>query len=327
MKHLFLAFFLTLSALSAEARCIGLDYRTQLDAEQKQRLVTQAQKTPFAYGNHWIATKGARKIHVIGTMHGGDSRMARVMRTLRPVLAKADTILLEVTSNEMGDPKTLLTDNARHFVLPKGRSLKQLASKDTWETLSRLAIVRGLNPDKIQNLQPWAASMFLIEDGCRPVGFGIRFGLDDRIERFAKRKRIPIGSLETTGESFSAQSRVSLRDQMRSLEFDLQMMQADRPADATPVEAYFKQEIWEAMIMHRWTQHQYIKAPKREIDRHWSRFEDNLLTLRNRNWMGRIVGTDVQNLVVAVGAAHLPGRYGVLNLLKNKGYKLERGPW
>ena len=48
--------------------------------------------------------------------------------------------------------------------------------------------------------------------------------------------------------------------------------------------------------MHRWSLHRYVKAPPREIDRHWKRFESNMIVWRNKNWIGRILGTQGDTL-------------------------------
>lgn len=45
---------------------------------------------------------------------------------------------------------------------------------------------------------------------------------------------------------------------------------------------------------------------------------------RNRNWMDRITSTlPVQRALIAVGAAHLVGKDGLINLLRNQGYTVE----
>jgi uncharacterized protein YbaP (TraB family) len=53
-------------------------------------------------------------------------------------------------------------------------------------------------------------------------------------------------------------------------------------------------------------------------------FTDILLYDRNANWSKKLQELMPKNsLVVAVGAGHLPGTKGVLNLLREAGYKVE----
>ena len=53
-------------------------------------------------------------------------------------------------------------------------------------------------------------------------------------------------------------------------------------------------------------------------------FTDLLLYNRNRNWAEKLkILMNDKSLVVAVGAGHLPGEKGLINLLKKAGYKVE----
>ena len=50
-------------------------------------------------------------------------------------------------------------------------------------------------------------------------------------------------------------------------------------------------------------------------------FEDELLTNRNNNWIPVIEKQiKIGSTFIAVGAMHLPGETGILNLLKQKAY-------
>ena len=53
-------------------------------------------------------------------------------------------------------------------------------------------------------------------------------------------------------------------------------------------------------------------------------FTDLLLYNRNADWANKLAGLMPGNsLVVAVGAGHLPGEKGVLNLLRKAGYRVD----
>jgi uncharacterized protein YbaP (TraB family) len=52
-------------------------------------------------------------------------------------------------------------------------------------------------------------------------------------------------------------------------------------------------------------------------------YMDLLLYGRNRHWVEQMPALMKENsLLFAVGAGHLPGEQGVINLLRKKGYKL-----
>ena len=55
-----------------------------------------------------------------------------------------------------------------------------------------------------------------------------------------------------------------------------------------------------------------------------SQYADLLLYTRNSNWVAQMQDLMKESaLVVAVGAGHLPGDKGVINLLRKAGYKVE----
>ena len=52
-------------------------------------------------------------------------------------------------------------------------------------------------------------------------------------------------------------------------------------------------------------------------------FTDILLYHRNQNWVEKLKSLlPKKSLLIAVGAGHLPGEKGVINLLRKEGYKL-----
>ncbi|MGR3760024.1 TraB/GumN family protein [Roseobacteraceae bacterium NS-SX3] len=327
MKAILVTLFLLAGAAPAWARCDGVDFRSHMSAEQRAELSAEAQQVPFAYGNHWVARKGGRTIHVIGTFHGGDPRMGRVMRTLRPVIRKADAVLFEITSHALDEQYVQMEEHARYLFLPPGQSLKGLLAPAAWQRLAALSTQAGMHPGHVQRLQPWFAAQLLVSTGCIPYGFGIDRGLDERIERYAIRRRIPIGSLETVAMGYRAFAAIPLRDQARMLEYDLQMARPEVPPNATPLEAYFDEATWESLLLERRIMQHYVKAPPGAIARQWNLFDEHVIYRRNRQWMHPLLAAPGKTLVVAVGAAHLPGREGLLSLLQRRGFTLQRAPW
>lgn len=60
-----------------------------------------------------------------------------------------------------------------------------------------------------------------------------------------------------------------------------------------------------------------------ETDAGMSGFTDILLYHRNQNWVEKLKSLlPVKSLMIAVGAGHLPGEKGVINLLRKEGYKV-----
>ena len=319
----FVLFCLT-SATVAAAQCRGTDLRDRLTPAAQERLQREIAKVPFAYGNHWVATKGKQRIHVIGTQHTGDSRMRAIMRTLRPVIEQADAVLLEVTRMELAKIEDVLLDNRSLILITKGPTLPQMMSETAWADLSHRMKQQGYDPEQTARIQPWYLSLSLAQSGCGGRGFAAYSGLDDRIEDLAIRNRIPIGSLELSMDGMRSLALQPIRDQAKLLELDLASDLNIDDQVVTQRNAYFSETLAEALLIKEWTMYRDIDIPRSEVVRLLRQFDTLLLDRRNKAWMPVITRTKGDNLVVAVGAAHLPGRNGVLNLLHKRGYTLTR---
>ena len=95
----------------------------------------------------------------------------------------------------------------------------------------------------------------------------------------------------------------------------------------TMTEAYFDERLAEGMRIQDWMLYSDLPVSRAEVARLQGVFNRHLLDDRNRAWIKVIERTQGPVLVVAVGAAHLPGKVGLLNLLKARGYSLERAPF
>ena len=66
-------------------------------------------------------------------------------------------------------------------------------------------------------------------------------------------------------------------------------------------------------------------APEVDIERLWRAMVTADLSRRNRAWMPRLVAEmDRGNVFVVVGAGHLPYRFGLVELLREKGFRVTR---
>ncbi len=324
MLRSLLTLLLCLTALSAHARCKGVDIRPQLTTNQREVLQREAEKIPFGQGNHWIASRGSQSIHIVGTMHVNDWRLNKVMRNLKPIIGNADAILLEVSEPEGERFWKTANEHKSLFLLPEGSNVQDLISGSSWQSLTQSADDRRFDLTEIVRFQPWFLSMLLTGSSCGPSGLFATNGLDSRIEKQARRKRIPIGSLETVESAIKSLSSQPLNDQASMLQFDLLEGNSNDHGFITTREAYFDENMAEAMILEEWRFIRDFPGPKSNRTRVWQRQQNALLAQRNKNWIPIIRRTKGDLLMVAVGAAHLPGRDGLLNLMHKAGYKMQR---
>jgi uncharacterized protein YbaP (TraB family) len=313
--------------LTALAECAGRDLLAEMPADQRARLEVAAQAQPFASGNHWLATGKDSRIHLIGTFHLFDPRMNAHMRKLMPVLHQADEILLEATEAEM---KLLRKEMAARpeLMFVKGPTLPDRLPEAEWQQLQAEMTARGIPGFVAAKFQPWYVTMILSIPPCAMDKMSATStGLDHLILTAASQMGTPAKALESYDTVFRIFGGMTEDEQLESVRASLAAATGATDMLTTMVEAYFREEhrlLWELS-----RQQAIATAPdptRAEAD--FAVLEDALINSRNAAWMDRIrAEAPGRTLVIAVGAGHLGGNKGLLNLLAEDGYVLQPQPF
>lgn len=313
-----------LPTTAAQAACKGRDLIKRLDPSAKARLEQEASKVPFAYGNHWIATRHGQRLHIVGTQHFGDARMHPVMRRLRPIIAEADLVMTEGISDFVKNDVDIVRQNPRIFFMRSGTKLPAILNETTWQAVQWASLQMNIPSDVLPHIQPWVFALALGGSTCNVRGITSREGLDYRIKLHAARTKTPIMALEPKSAGFRALSNRPYRDQATLLELSLVNGTDNNNFLITMRNAYFNESLTEAWLLRQWNHYSSGHVSRKEATRLIRQLDAQLLDARNLAWVPVITNRPERLIVIAAGAAHLPGKNGLLNLLQRKGYKLER---
>lgn len=312
----------------ALAACAGNDLRPTLGPEEQARLQAALDDMPFANGNHWKATKGDATLHLIGTMHLADPRLDAPLARLQGVIERADLLLLEMTSEDEKALQDRLTTDPSLLLMPDA-TLPDLLSESQWDQMSEALNARGLPPFMAARFQPWYVSVILAVPPCATAMDLSASGLDARLEDIAKTRGIPRAALEDVQTIFSA-----FADQPRDVQIDMMLsalVDPDINEDlfATLLANYFDEAPAEGWAVSAILAERYSPIPSDTAAEIFATMEKELLIDRNRAWIPVLLdAADRHDIVVAAfGAAHLPGRDGVLALLQAEAFTLERLPF
>ncbi len=322
--------FLSLLASRGQAACSGTDLLAQMNAQDREALYAAADAQPNARGLLWRAERGDEVIHIMGTLHTADPRHEENMTTLAPLIARANTVLLEMGD---GDEKRLQAKMAREpglaFIID-GPTLPERLSPTEWDQLRAAMIDRGVPGFMAAKMKPWMAMLTLGMSACvfRETSQGKR-GLDQMIIERANTLGNPAQALEDYDTSMFLFTDYADAEVMDMLRLTLALEDVDPDAQySTLVEAYFREDvrvIWEFGIAQTLASPQGMNEA--QILAEYARLEDTMMTQRNLAWMDRIFTASATGEVfVAAGALHLPGEFGVLNLLQQAGFSLTRVP-
>lgn len=322
--RLFFCTLLLLLPSSIWAACTGSDLRDQLTEQQRQQLTEQIDGMPYARGTHWIARRGSRTVHVIGTLHVNDSRMPQLSQQLAPVIRKADLLLLEVTPAEKSDFERTLSLSPELTLITEGPSLIDRLPPAEWEDLAQQLRNQGIPPWMGAKMQPWFLAMSLAIPRCVVLQKDYKNGLDMRLAAVAQTAGVAMQSLEDPMDVIRMMVRDPLEEQVRQLRAQTAMLGGGMDPLTTMVESYFDQDVLTALYVGKQIFMQTQQQDASEAEALWERTMTWLLEERNRNWIPVIEAAKGDTIVVAAGALHLPGQMGVLKLLEQQGYALTR---
>ncbi|MGB0902475.1 TraB/GumN family protein [Halocynthiibacter sp.] len=330
LKSVLTSLFTALTALPALAACEGGDLIAQMNASDRAALYEMTNASPFPEGNLWRAEKGSSTLTIVGTFHLSDPRMDAMMRQISPLLAISDGLFVEATLEDTAELQHRMASDTSLMLIGEGPGLIERLPEETWQQLKTALEERNVPGFMATRMQPWFAGLTLAMAPCvvqqmavNPVA--IEYGLDQRIMEYARDAGIETRHLEEVDDVLNLLAGDPIEQQIEDLK--LGMLVYDSNADAqytTMKHAYFRGEhrlIWEYSMAGA---RNHPNAPP-ELDDMLAAFETDLLTNRNLAWMD-VLRPAVGNgtYMIAVGAGHLSGETGVLNLLQADGYTLQR---
>ncbi len=323
-----LSFLLSLLTLPAFAQCVGENLLETMGDKDRAILDAAIAAHPYPSGNLWRAQYGDSTIHIMGTMHLTDARLDIYLEPLWPIVDAADLILLEATRETMEQLKSAMLTDASLMFITDGPTLPDRLSPEDWSLLTTEMSARGIPGFMVSKMQPWYVSMMLAIPPCAMAGMTEQNGVDQRIMARAEVQNVATRALEPFDILFSLFGSDDDDEyaELDNIRMGLSMAHNGDALISTLIEAYLSGEhraIWE---LNRLQASDALPLTPDEAAEMFSDLETSMLTDRNANWMKVILPAthDADNILVAVGAAHLSGNNGLLYLLEQAGYTLTR---
>ena len=320
--RLFLFLFALFIPFSAAAQHCGTENLIKsLSAEDRARLDALVAPHAYATGNLWRAEKDGSTVTVVGTLHLPDNRHQPTMDAIRAPLENADLLIMEATSEAQKAVQTLTVTQPDLFFFTEGPTLIDHLTEEEWSRLQEELAEFGMPGFMAAKFKPWFIAMTLAMPTCavKAIQSGEK-GLDFLIEDVALANNVPIAELDEIEPLMKLLAGDPIEKQLDGLRIWLELQTDDDAAFTTMVEGYFEgrvREVWE---------YTRILLEQRGLENGEDLFEEinqQLLEARNRQWEPKIAELVAgQNVVLAVGAAHLSGESGVLRALERAGYRI-----
>jgi len=264
----------------------------------------------LAAGRHclWEVRGQHNTVYLLGSVH-----MLRIADSALPppILAaysRSVSLMMELDLNEAG-ADALLSDEMEAMLLPEGESLSSVLGPELYRAFESRARPLGLEAAVTERFQPWFAALMLQQLALAQSGFEAGAGIDMQMAQRAQADHKPVIALETIAEQLGYFSNLSLQQQLQFLRSTLKGLDTERSDMAGLVSAWQNGDTEE---LERLMRKDSQESP--ELFR-------QLTTERNRRWLPKIAALldDSHDHLVIVGAMHLIGDDGIVQLLRRQG--------
>lgn len=195
-----------------------------------------------------------------------------------------------------------------------GQSLQAMLSERNWHRLSAWSSKRGLDPTVLDRFRPWFVSLLMVSTEYAALGAAPDRGVDQYFEDRAKQDGKPGKGLETVEQQLALFSEMTEQEAKEVLEQTLAEMES--------VEAEYENMIraWRIGDLEALQDLLFREAEA------YPGLMESFLYQRNRAWVPALeqVIESGGRAMVLVGAGHLGGEQGIVNLLRLKGYDVQQ---
>jgi uncharacterized protein YbaP (TraB family) len=276
---------------------------------------------------HWLLALGllgsltARAQSPVWALHGAHNTvyLAESVHLLKP----GDSTLPGAVTRAYDDSSQLVmemdlakldTSSVTEWMLehgryPEGQSMEQALGPERFARVVAQAATLGLPIEQLSILRPWVVALTLSDLMYLKLGYDPESGVEEQLVARANRDGRATAGLETLDEELGQLERMSAEDQARFLDLTLadlkdtsdetdQMLSAWRSGDSGALAAQLSDAYKQFPELYR-----------------------VLVSERNQRWLPQIksyLAAD-HNVLIVVGALHVVGKGGLLELLRGAG--------
>nr|WP_243454053.1 TraB/GumN family protein [Oceanisphaera pacifica] len=256
----------------------------------------------------WSAIKDDQQLWLFGSIHLADESISPLPNSLQARLTHSKHLYVEV------DPSRLTPDVlAPYLTLPKQQTwqsrLGEPLAAELKQQLDKLHLAH------LSALPPWFAAMQLSQANAQRLGFSSDKGVDMQLLRLAQQQGITITGLEPPTLVFELLSSLAERQ-----------LEQDFVRHTLAEQAQLAEQL--TLLLSTWQagdEQALLALLQDEQSPDMTTFiEQELLLARNQLWLEKLAHQAPSSALIVVGALHLYGEHGLLQLLRNAGYQVNK---
>lgn len=261
----------------------------------------------------WRANIGPSVFHFLGSVHVARPDLYPLDPRIEGAFAASDVLVLELVldkSAQYGAAQRMIELGR----LPDGSKLEDVVSRETYQLLANAAQRRGLSLFGLHGFRPWFVALTLTTQALESQGFSSEQGIDEHFRQSAD-GRLRLEALETVEQQLALFAGLSKEAE------ELMLRQTLDEIDTYGEELEQSFQLWnggDAAALD-----QLLLAPMRSG---YPALFAQLFTERNQRMLEKLTALAAKpgHYFVVVGAGHLVGKGGIVDLLAAQGIATEQ---
>ena len=261
----------------------------------------------------WKVVSKDSTVYLLGSVHLLKSDVYPLSQAIEQAFRDSTKLVLEVNLDSLNSPdaQQMILSKA---LLPDGKTLNETLSQATYQALRQKVEALGLDIEALKRMKPWFLSLSLVVMKMQQLGYDAQHGVDRHFFDRARKTNKEVLGLET------ADFQINLLDSLPAKTQEESLLQTLKELDQ------FEREF--EQVVHAWAAG-HDKQLDNLLLESFKEYPDvyaKLISERNQSWLPKIENhfQGRSKTLVVVGAAHLIGRDGVVELLRQKGYSVEQ---
>jgi uncharacterized protein YbaP (TraB family) len=259
----------------------------------------------------WKVEGKTNSVYLMGSVHALKAENYPLPAPLESAFTNSQVVAFETDISAMEDPKLALKMLAKSR-LPEGKTLQTEFAPDVYRDFTNHLKGGLMSAEMMGSLTPAFAALTLTVLEIQKLGLDPENGLDKHFFPLARKAEKEIVPLETvdfqiglltdfTKDEANSLMKSTLKELSNMGKELNDLLKAWEVGDSTKLEKLLNESMADEPVIFK-----------------------RLLTDRNKTWLPKIEEfiRGGKNTAVIVGAGHLVGNEGVVELLKKKGYKL-----
>ena len=270
--------------------------------------MTQAD-TDRSHGLLWeISKAGQVPSHLFGTIHSEDPGVVALPAPVKQAFDASDSVVVEM----LMDTEAMMYSSTAMLMLD-GRSLSDVLGMPLYKQVAAAIASRGIPELVLNRMKPWAAAVTLSTPALETGQV-----LDLVLYQEALQQEKAVHGLETIQEQLDLFDSMPESDQVTLLRDAVDNLPELDAMNAELLATYKQRDLAGLMAIN--------EASMQTGDQRLAQdFQQRVIEDRNHRMAERMQPYLRQGRAfVAVGALHLPGEEGLLNLLEQQGYTVRR---